>query len=563
MLLSRFLPTLFHLGTPLASDGTSYANTPISLAFSIPVEENLQSAFVYGANGISLTAGIADVSQTFFPPEFSSDKKTLTLTPKGSVLKAFIIEQNSPYIDISVSFAQNVALGTGSLLFPLSKNSFSVRYIGETEETPPAEYAFFATIPVSVAVRDACENETLAPRFYAAKKSTIGFSNVELTNLPKINNLPNAVRYYNNTYSAPTRDFDTSYYEENVRKIKIYRYIEDDGSSSSNFAPDLIYGASYPPEYYDIRLEYAGADGTLTESRASFESGAWTIELDATSLAGLGVLFKISDDMGNYEERTVTFPSEIGVESITPAVTPAEIRFFAPDENASTDGLLIWEEEKETETGETVLVTKAKPFRGWGTIESDYDYRVLTKGASGLWGEIFDTVYSVPENAGNVEKVSVESVGVSMGERTDTTNITVTIADDSWEKFDTIYIYSSKIVNGGRLYFEKGETTLVFSYTTSLMYANSLMLTVYGIKDLTTSEGTEYTVPQLSGDEFDNIAPIISFKKTIPTTNITRSLCQTPTPVPTMRTSMSMMKFWTNTDSAKKTTFRWSFLFGF
>lgn len=135
--------------TPSDTDA-SYANTPIKITFNMPMEaadvtaEN--SIFKYDAQNISITLGSVDITEYFETPRFNSDKTILTIVPKAAQMLAFITTLNKPFIDIQLSFGNNIAVTNGENVFTLAteNQSIFIRYKRVVETTAPSKYDFFA-----------------------------------------------------------------------------------------------------------------------------------------------------------------------------------------------------------------------------------------------------------------------------------------------------------------------------------------------------------------------------------------------------------------------------------
>ncbi|MBO4639714.1 MAG: hypothetical protein J5710_08170 [Treponema sp.] len=136
-----------------SAKSTQFANIPIVITFNIPVEainttyEN--TLFNYPNISLVYTDSLGNekpMTEFFDAPKFNNDKTVLTIKPKASELKQFIIEENIDYVDLRISFSEVITVQVGDYLLPLKKDSnFTVRYSANIELTEPECKAFFVT----------------------------------------------------------------------------------------------------------------------------------------------------------------------------------------------------------------------------------------------------------------------------------------------------------------------------------------------------------------------------------------------------------------------------------
>ena len=136
-----------------STKASQFANTPIVINFNRPVEEadttsenslfNYQNISLLGIDSLGNEEPMTDY---FESPKFNNDKTVLTIKPKASELKQFIIEENIDYVDLRISFSEVITVQVGDYLLPLKKDSnFTVRYSANIELTEPECKAFFVT----------------------------------------------------------------------------------------------------------------------------------------------------------------------------------------------------------------------------------------------------------------------------------------------------------------------------------------------------------------------------------------------------------------------------------
>ncbi|MBR4374712.1 MAG: hypothetical protein IKP49_10165 [Treponema sp.] len=144
---SLILPAVKNYSPAASSDG-SYANMPVVITFNMPMEDSETAASIFSYENISLFYGSTPMTDYFDPPAFNDDKTVLTLTPHGTELKDFIVNENKPNIDIKISFSDLISVKKEGITLNLAQNENSeitIRYKSAIEEIAPAKYEFFAT----------------------------------------------------------------------------------------------------------------------------------------------------------------------------------------------------------------------------------------------------------------------------------------------------------------------------------------------------------------------------------------------------------------------------------
>lgn len=151
-----------------------YANTPIEITFSMPMEDPEttadQSLFKYPNVSLIYTDSARedhDMSEYFEDPVFDVQKKTLIIYPKAVELSDYL-HFRSP-ADITVSFTPQIVVTKEGVELPLKQNdkaSFKIRYTYRMSDTvPPQKVDFFATHKEDVSmsnVADVSEQDKFA-----------------------------------------------------------------------------------------------------------------------------------------------------------------------------------------------------------------------------------------------------------------------------------------------------------------------------------------------------------------------------------------------------------------
>ncbi|MBO4639711.1 MAG: hypothetical protein J5710_08155 [Treponema sp.] len=254
---------------------TQYANTPIVITFSVPVEDETvsQADSIFNYDNIKLTATNVDYSfyndsfngdmkDYFYPPEFNSQKTVLTLTPKSELLKQFVAEKTPSFLEINVSLL-NITIEQEGISFSLKSgtiSNFVIRYNSETETNPPVKSDFFITkkeITLSSAASvdeedkykekesgywsDGQTKDLLAPstlyiygKFYDQDSGVAVIEVTELLEHPDSNSWPLVKPNYTTSYSIKENNACVSYYEDGTGYTSfVIKYTLQDTLSSS------------------------------------------------------------------------------------------------------------------------------------------------------------------------------------------------------------------------------------------------------------------------------------------------------------------------------------------
>ena len=132
------------------SSQENYANTPIQVTFSIPMEpaDTTAENSVFNYDNILLTANGKSVTQYFDTPAFDSEKKVLTFPLKGRALAEYIADSQLNTLTINVAFTDEILVTTDDVSVGLKDNgktTFSVLYNKIVETVPPVCMAFEVT----------------------------------------------------------------------------------------------------------------------------------------------------------------------------------------------------------------------------------------------------------------------------------------------------------------------------------------------------------------------------------------------------------------------------------
>lgn len=131
---------------------------PIEVEFSIPVDsETIEDNIIIMINNEDKTEAL------FESPILDEDNTSLTIFPKAKLLKNYIRNTSSSFVEARVLLSNKITAHTAAGNFSLLQNSnsaFSVRYDASSEENPPEEQDFFITRhPVTIETADTIEAE--------------------------------------------------------------------------------------------------------------------------------------------------------------------------------------------------------------------------------------------------------------------------------------------------------------------------------------------------------------------------------------------------------------------
>ena len=124
-----------------AGKDANMANTPVTVAFNMPMEDSVTSNISISGAGLSM-------KDFFEDPELNEEKNVLTIIPKGYDLMEYMKNENRAYIDIDFRFTDGISVTKDETVLPLKENkytSFTVRYKPEVETVKPLKFDFFAT----------------------------------------------------------------------------------------------------------------------------------------------------------------------------------------------------------------------------------------------------------------------------------------------------------------------------------------------------------------------------------------------------------------------------------
>ena len=171
-------------------------------------------------------------------------------------------------------------------------------------------------VSLEVCILDYCDNESKSINYLIIKDTTIGLDKMLVYNCILKNPDSNDDMVFDVDYNNLTQNL-------NYLKLLISTNLNNttgDGwnYSFNNFAnvhTKTIYkDFTVDPTLLNVECEYESAGGTVTAPmtiQSDSSSTWWGVQLNTTSVDSLKVKIKITDDIGNYEERVVQFPDSV------------------------------------------------------------------------------------------------------------------------------------------------------------------------------------------------------------------------------------------------------------
>ncbi len=349
----------------------------------------------------------------------------------------------------------------------------------------------------SVTAVDKAGNSSDSQNFTAIKNNGINYEAI-IRNLPKdfkINDV-----------------FDKETYKENLKNLKIY------GSDINTVNYATFYGTvKLSEKNMRFACEYTDKDGGLRHEDFSDydeETGMFNHTLDVENVANLCVKLILTIDIGKVLESEICFPSKPCISNLT-NVNSTGNKYtkieFAPSGKGSFNSLLCL-----YYNDEGILCSKSfgNTIKFYDSGDENYiiPYEYL-------YGEISEEIYSYNTTLSALtDTVSVEDISFSKGNEAGKIDFTVTLSDDSWSKFDSIffkYTISSEnsIVTSKNYFFEAGSLSQTFSEYQGYIYDSDLTFEFYGIKGTVQSSVSKYTKSGITGADYDSITPTLAYQR--------------------------------------------------
>lgn len=305
-------------------------------------------------------------------------------------------------------------------------------------------------------------------------------------------------------YKKVYKNFRIAVTEENDIIHSYISYTDKDGLDAiANFTFNTKHGVWYydmdsfyeDPQYVDYSVLQAELSG-----------------LDLENSGGKEFTLVVTDDIGNINRKTYSIPQKpvpAAKESFTDKWgKEGYLVYFGQREADDTLHLIQIDSEGDASDLVSLSLFPEAPY----TMYSDYTYKAYfsredsSTGASirGPVCEVFDVNFSPT----SLEQVEVTEITYAKHPNSEDTDVTVHIATDSWEKYDSIY-FTVKDNEKTKKYFKQGEFAASFTEETYFLYKKTYKLTIIGTKNSETTVPLELETTILSGEEYDNCKPDI------------------------------------------------------
>ena len=308
-------------------------------------------------------------------------------------------------------------------------------------------------------------------------------------------------------YKKVYKNFRLAVTEENDIIHSYISYTDKDGEDTiANFTFSTGQGVWYyamdyeceDPQYTDYSVLQAELSG-----------------LDLENSGGTEFTLVVTDDIGNINRKTYSIPQKpvpAAKESFTDKWgEEGYLVYFGQREADDTLHLIRIDSEGDAYDMVNLAIFPEAPY----TMYSDYTYKAYFSRADSSTGasirgpvcEVFDVNFSPT----SLEQVDVTEITYANHPNSEDTDVIVHIAEDSWEKYDSIY-FSVKDNEKTKKYFKQGEFTASFTEKTYFLYKQTYKLTIIGKKDSETTVPLELETTKLSGEEYDNCKPDIFYR---------------------------------------------------
>ena len=358
---------------------------------------------------------------------------------------------------------------------------------------------------VNVKIEDACGNPAKLQTFTVIKRSSICLEDFQ--------------GIYNVSSDYFTLDFDIDDYYEKARNIKITNVALNDydayniDSYPAYSLCEIVYGYTYiTGESFSLFCEYKDKNGIVRREPFSPydpETRTWNLSLNVGSLIDLPIKIIVIDDIGLEGEIEFKFPPALVSQIVSQSSSGKTVLF------SSDSGEFFYNTKLLEYTADGVLenVKQTSSYTSTVYIKSEYNYSAVPINMY-LYGEVISI------NPESVPDVVVTGYSLSKSVETNRSiDIALNIAEDSWQKYDSIcFDYSFYSVDNLKPsafnhYYIKGETSCIFTVDTKDLYSRNLNIKVFGKKNSSISKGTSYTIQPITSIEYDNVPPSISYNQ--------------------------------------------------
>ncbi len=332
-------------------------------------------------------------------------------------------------------------------------------------------------VAMSVTVTDSCNNSAETKNFIAIKMSSI-----ELTKDFSVSNTPGG---------AANNSFSFEEYIDFYKTIRIYKTQNAVVVRDGNYANF---------KNFTFFCEYTDKNGIERKEQfvsSESASGTFSYTFDVISVKNLSFKILLIDEFGNELTQDFSFPGSVSIKSIEEQPDREDGRYKVQYMSYATT----------FEIGADNSIVRLEHFFSPGGLNTygvycdpNLKYYVINAG-KGLLGEPDEFTI---KNVEALPQVGIKSLTVSNGNESGYGNITLTLEDDSWQKFEKILFATSSDYH----YFETGSLSYTFPRLLNLI--NSTRISIYGLKGFQPANEKIIEVNNIDIKALDNVPPEFS-----------------------------------------------------
>ena len=343
-------------------------------------------------------------------------------------------------------------------------------------------------VQMDVTVYDACMNAAPVKSFTVIKVSSENFYYYIASTKQKY--LFDVYNYYGrNDYNCFGDEglFDINNYNNHLKTLYVTDRCFGEDDAVYTLSETIYNFERLPKTDLTITCEYIDDDGNLVpgefhHSGSDYDS-YWSYTLEnVEKVSDLEVLVRVTDDIGNFIEKTVKFLPEPQIVLIEEddQIKPKLFYDKLYDNDVDTAG--AWYIETDNSTQEKTYYIYCP------TIKDNCTYQAIPY-LNFLLSEISSTTFTTATVIGTSDQIQWAGNPVySLGNKPGELLATVSIANDSWNDHDIIYCRVKSIDD---FYFTKPQTSMTIPIPTDTAYSNNVVFTLYGVNGNALSDASE------------------------------------------------------------------------
>ncbi len=379
-------------------------------------------------------------------------------------------------------------------------SDFFITENGETEFFIPYEIVSYidddyiendGTLSLQIYVLDECKNTAEVEEFFIVKKTTSVDIYAGLGG-----------PFYPDDFQDSWIDFDTY-----LTSLQNSCYINLTARSDDRMLNSIV---GLKEDAYEINVEYFDKYNKIQIVNANFPTlintnsislDTYLRDLNIGFIPGTSIIVNVKDVLNNSKTFTMfKFPEkDMKIHIIKEAQNSVE---FYDNNGKMIFPVLIRQSKQNPNSAKECSLL-------YEDLESGYIYQIM------LDGIILDTTFEyedldsfVAEDDDEADKVEITDISIKPSTKTGYYTATVTIAEDSWNKFQVIYC---KWSNGWHAY-KPGSNVLLLDLPINTLYSSNEILTIYGFNGNNCSSTTTKTIPKKCQEDsdfldFDNAPP--------------------------------------------------------